>query len=185
MWQYFDNESEATRHASDICVDPTSKGFPWMRLRRSDRRHQHGVGKRSSAGTANSECNRWLVGSDMAVRRGLCPSNEDHFDLELRTDGNQVCAKLAASANGGNKVDEDDDGEPPSVAGRYEVGAVTVAYLSHWGGRGVASIRIEGGELQWHVLWHDKGTSYIPQQAVLHKITEPKRPLWQDFDCPL
>lgn len=115
---------------------------------------------------------------------GPCPSIEDHFDLELRTNGNQVCAKVAASANGGNKVDEDENGEPPSVVGRYEEGIVTVAYMSHWGGRGVASIQVEDGSLQWRVLWHDKGTSYIPLQAVLHKITEPRRPLWQVFDCP-
>jgi len=113
-----------------------------------------------------------------------CPSDEDHFDLELRTHGNQVCAKVAASTHGGNKVDEDEDGEPPSVVGRKEVGTVTVAYLSHWGGRGIASIRVEGILLQWRVLWHDQGTSYIPMQATLHKIIEAKQPLWQDFDCP-
>jgi hypothetical protein len=113
-----------------------------------------------------------------------CPAGEDSFHLEVRTHGDQMCAKVLASAHGGNKVDEDEDGEPPSVVGRYSGGAATVAYTSHWGGHGVASIQVNGDSLSWKTLWHDDGESYIPSGAVLRKVSLEGRPLWRDFTCP-
>lgn len=113
-----------------------------------------------------------------------CPAVEDSFDLDVRTHGDQICAKIHASAYGGNRVDEDEDGEPPSVVGRYSGGSATVAYASHWGGHGVASIQVNGDTLNWTALWHDDGASYIPSGAVLHKVSLAARPLWGDFTCP-
>ena len=113
-----------------------------------------------------------------------CPAGEDIFHLDLRTHGDQVCAKVLASAHGGNKVEEDEDVEPPSIVGRFQGAGATVAYTSNWGGHGVASIRVEGPSLSWRVLWHDAGESYIPSQAVLHRSSRDDRPIWRDFVCP-
>ena len=124
-------------------------------------------------------------GMTWSCKRGPgCPAGEDSFHLELRTHGDQVCAKLVASAQGGNKVEEDEDGEPPSIVGRYRGDAATVAYTSNWGGHGVASIQVHGDSLRWSVLWHDGGESYIPLDAVLRKESDERRSLWREFDCP-
>ena len=120
-----------------------------------------------------------------ACKRGPgCPAGEDSFHLELRTSGEQVCAKLLASAGGGNTVEEDEDGEPASIVGRYTRTAATVAYTSNWGGHGVASIKVDGDSLRWNVLWHDEGESYVPLVAVLRRESGEHRSPWRAFDCP-
>ncbi len=124
-------------------------------------------------------------GVSWACNRGPgCPAGEDVFQLELRTSGDQACAKLLASARGGNKVEEDEDGQPPSIVGRFTGAAATVAYTSNWGGHGVASIKVDGDSLRWNVLWHDEGESYVPLVAVLRRESGENRSPWRAFDCP-
>lgn len=99
-----------------------------------------------------------------------CKQGErDKFQLSIAVDGGHVCALHVVWANMGNRIDEVEDVQP-SMTGKTDGKVATVRFRSTWGGTGTATLRAEGNSLHWKISAKDKGESWIPGEAVLHRI---------------
>jgi hypothetical protein len=86
-----------------------------------------------------------------------------------------------ASAQLGNRVDEDEDWTP-SIFGSVHGSQALVEFHSSWGGAGRARISLQGGRLLWDVTNRDGGQSWIPDHAILKRWKAkppPKNPNWK------
>lgn len=99
-----------------------------------------------------------------------CKQGErDKFQLSIVVEGQRVCALHVVWANMGNRVDEVEDVRP-SMAGKANSNTGMVHFRSTWGGTGTATLRVEGDSLHWKVTRTDDGESWIPDEAVLHRM---------------
>jgi uncharacterized protein len=99
-----------------------------------------------------------------------CKQGErDKFQLSIVVEGDHVCALHVVWASMGNRVDEVEDLQP-SMTGKTDGNIATVRFSSTWGGTGTATLRVQGNSLHWRVSVKDKGESWIPDEAVLHRI---------------
>ena len=96
-----------------------------------------------------------------------CWGSSDLFTLDVWSSGSRLCATHAATSHLGKRVDEDED-YTPSIEGTIKNGTATVAFKSHFGGSGHATITLQGHDLLWHVTDH-VGDFWIPSDAILAK----------------
>jgi hypothetical protein len=90
----------------------------------------------------------------------------DLFNLELWSQGKNLCGTHLATAHLGDRVDENDSVKP-SISGTVRGNNAIVSFVSSsWGGSGHARLTISGKRLRWHTL--DRlGTTWLPGDTML------------------
>jgi uncharacterized protein len=114
--------------------------------------------------------------------------DRDHFELYLWSTGNHLCGVHAATAQLGNRVDEDEDTENPSINGNINNNSATIEFHSSEGATGEATIKVIKNKLYWKVTKQDSDPKYhfswiIPKEAILLKQTDSKVYQKPDTGC--
>jgi hypothetical protein len=97
---------------------------------------------------------------------------EEELTLYLKQTGKSLSGHHSAIGQGGMKVDEVADDQPPSITGEVQGGTATVEFKSGFPdsrGGGRAKLTLKGGFLYWRVL-ESTGEHYLPRSAKLARI---------------
>jgi hypothetical protein len=97
---------------------------------------------------------------------------EEGLTLYLKQTGKTLSGHHSAIGQGGMKVDEVADDQPPSITGEVQGGTATVEFKSGFPdsqGGGRAKLTLKGGFLYWSVL-ESTGEHYLPRSAKLARI---------------
>jgi hypothetical protein len=98
-----------------------------------------------------------------------CDGRNATFQLVLWSSASQLCGIHIGWTYSGNKVDEDEGYDPPSIIGTVSGDKAKVHFTSSWGATGHATISLKGQELHWHIVDRDDGVLYMPDDAILLK----------------
>lgn len=93
----------------------------------------------------------------------------DVFELAIRAKNGSICATHVATAQLGNRVDEDEDATP-SLTGKSSGNTAALAYRGSRGGNGTATIHVDGDTLYWKITSKDDGASWMPDDASLRRV---------------
>jgi len=106
-----------------------------------------------------------------------CKAGErDSFYLHFWSDGNRVCGRHLATAQLGNRVDEAEASEPPSLRGTWVEHQATLVFRTSRGATGEASLEVRGDTLHWKITHRMDDASawlFLPAEAVLARQPRP------------
>ena len=95
----------------------------------------------------------------------------EEFELELKQNGNRLTGYHFAIGQNGNKVDEADTQQAPSITGSIKGKIATVQFKSGFpgsSGKGTATLVLRRRQLYWRIIG-SSGEHYLPLSAVLKK----------------
>lgn len=115
---------------------------------------------------------RWSVTFPCNLTKDACAGRSDVFSLDLWSNGSRLCGNHLATANLGNRVDEN-DGSLPSIVGTINGPSATIAFKSSWGGAGRAKVTRIGNRLFWQVIDQDNAGNWFPGEEILTKQPQP------------
>ena len=100
--------------------------------------------------------------------------DRDYFELYLWSTGNRLCGVHAATAQLGNKVDEDENTDIPWLTGSFKGNSATVIFHSGEKATGKATIKVIKNKLYWKVTKQESDPNdqfsfswIIPKEAIL------------------
>lgn len=98
----------------------------------------------------------------------------DELDLYLQQTDKKLQGRHTAIGQGGAKVDEVLDDQPPSIEGTADGYTAVVSFRSGFPeaiGHGKARMTLHGKSLYWTIL-ESSGEFYLPLKAVLKRVKE-------------
>lgn len=97
----------------------------------------------------------------------------DEFELTLTQNGDQVTGYHFAAGQNGNKIDEAETTQPPSITGTIKGKTATINFTGAFpdgNGQGTATMTIRKDKLYWKITG-SRGEHYLPANAVMKKST--------------